>query len=197
MPPPRDQSAAVFAQFAALFTVMVTVIPVAGMGMVNGLRFRWVFLGLGTVRGVPAQIIGGLCVLAEAGGVALLVNYIGLLSRYCGTSTGCFVMTPIASLLANWPAIIWIAMVEFVFIRWARLRHEELVVLTGAYSFVLPSVHHYVNGTLTLSHERRMSRPEVRQIMDFVKQHASAVVLGKAYLPMHRFATRVSAFRSP
>src|SRR5215470_5333843 len=110
MAPPSAHASGSFLQLAAGFVLTLWVILVAAMGIVDGLKFRRVRVRYGpvvlaTFRGVPAQIIGGLSILAELGGVALLINCIGLLRHYCGVDAGCFVTTPITAMLA-WPPII-------------------------------------------------------------------------------------------
>jgi hypothetical protein len=131
---------------------------------------------VGTIRGVLAQIVGGLCILAEVGGVALLINYIGLLRRYCGVNTGCLVMTPLTELFA-WPAILGNVLVLFCFIYWLRGRHAEVASPTDKLSYSLPYVYQYVNRKLTIAHEPHMNRPEVERIMEFVEERTPFVML--------------------
>lgn len=162
-------------QLAAWFMLTLWVILVAIMGVVDGLKFRRVRLRYGaiilaTIRGVPAQIIGGLSVLLALGGAALLIGYVDLLRHYCGANAGCFITTPIAGLFANWVVIGGNAIMLFCFILWARQRRAEVSPPTDRLSYSLPSVYRHVNGKLAVAHERAMNRPEVERIMEFVEQ---------------------------
>lgn len=186
MGPLRDSSSmATFLRLAAQFVGALAVILFASMGIVDGLklrrmRFRYGVVILGTIRGVPAQIIGGLCILAELAGVGLLIGYISLLTHYCGANVGCLITTPIMGLFANWMIIVANVIVWFCFIDWVRRRRAEISSPTDALSYSLPSIYRYVNGKLALAHERAMNRPEVEQIMEFVEQRAPFVAVGGA-----------------
>lgn len=181
MAPHGDASSVTFIQVTAGFTITLAVILFAIIGIVDGLKFRRIRLRygvliFGTLRGVPAQIIGGICVLVEGVGVALLINYIGLLRRYCGVDAGCFVTTPVTGLFA-WPAILGNALVLFCFIYWLRGRHADVSPPSDKLSYSLPSVYQHVNRKLTVAHELRMNRPEVERIMEFVEERTPFVML--------------------
>lgn len=185
MPPLHDQSSVTFIQLAAEFVLTLALILFAGMGMVDGLKFRRVRLmygviALATIRGLPAQVIGGVCVLAEVASMGLLIDYVERLRRYCGANAGCFVATPVTGLFAEWPLIIGNGIVLFCFFAWLRRRRAEVAAPTDKLSYSLPTVYRYVNDKLALAHEPSMKRPEVEQIMEFVEQHAPFVVLGGA-----------------
>lgn len=185
MAPLDGQSSVSFIQLAAWFMLTLWVILFAVMGMVDGLKFRRVRLSYGvvilaTIRGVPAQIIGVLCILAELAGIGLLIRYIDLLSGYCGANASCFMTTPVMGLFAQWPVIIGNAVALFCFVAWLRRRRAEVSAPTDKLSYSLPNVHRYINSKLAVAHERSMSRLEVEQIMEFVEQHAPFVVLAGA-----------------
>lgn len=181
----HEQPSVTFIQLAAGFTLMLMLILFAGMGIVDGLKFRRVRLRYGvlilaTIRGVPAQIIGGICVLAEVAGIGFLIYYVKLLGNYCGANVSCFVVTPVTGLFAEWPLIIGNAIVLFCFFAWLRGRLTEVAAPTDKLAYSLPTVYRYVNGKLALAHEPSMNRPEVEKIMEFVEQHAPFVVLSGA-----------------
>src|SRR5690349_8689548 len=111
MVPLGDVFSVTFMQLAAGFTLALWDILFAAMGIVDGLWFRRVRLRYGvvilaTIHGVPAQIVGSICVLAELAGVGLLVVYVELLKRYCGANASCLITTPVTGLFANWAVVV-------------------------------------------------------------------------------------------
>ncbi len=185
MSPFLDQVSVTFFQLAIQFAVTLTVILFACIGMVDGLKFRRVrvrygVILLGTIRGVPAQLIGGVCILAEVAGIGLLIGYVELLRRYCGANAGCFIATPVTGLFDNVGVILINGGGLFYFIYWLRQRRTEVSPPTDKLSYSLPNVYRYVNCKLALAHEPSLNRPEVERLMEFVEQLAPFVVLSRA-----------------
>ncbi len=181
MAPLHEASSAAFIQLAARFTLSLALIMFSGMGIVDGLIFRRVRLKhgvttLATIRGFPAQVIGVACVFAELIGLGFLAGYVDLLKHYCGADVGCFVTTPVIGLVAEWPLIIGNSMVLFCFFYWLWRRRAEVAAPSDQLPYSLPSVYRFVNGQLDLFDERPLNHAEVRQIMEYVEQHAPLVV---------------------
>jgi hypothetical protein len=178
------QSSAVYTQLALWFTLALWVILLAFMGAVNGLKFRRIPVRHGVdilwiIRGEPARIIGGFCVLLEVVGAGLLINYLRLLTNFCGTNAGCFVTTPLI-VLSAWPILLFNALVVGCFILWLRGRHTDIAPHIGTFTYSFPTVYHGVNSRLAIVHERSMNRHEVEQIMAFVEQQAPLAIRNDA-----------------
>lgn len=165
--------------FAAVITLALMFMVLGIMGGVDALRFKRVNYLPFALRGIPAQIFGILCLLMALAGLVLLAPYVLVLGRYCGSSVGCFIGTPVTSLIHYWPLILWNCGVLYLFIGWAW-RRWNVAVLACAAPYSLVFVRHYVNGQLSLARRRRMRRLEVERIMGLVETRASSLRMSDA-----------------
>lgn len=165
--------------FAVVVTLALMFMVLGIIGGVDALRFKRVNYFPFALRGIPAQLFGVRCLLMALAGLVLLALYVLVLGRYCGSSVGCFIGTPMASLIHYWPLILWNCGILYLFIDWAWQRWK-VAALARAAPYSLVFVRHYVNGQLSLARMRRMSRLEVERIMGLVEERASSLGISDA-----------------